>query len=298
MKLATTIADFFPFGSNVEESIEAVVEAGFRYIDYSFSYDYRTGSGLLGDRPEAFAKKLLKMADEKGFRFVQAHSPLGRPFAENAEPFIDATKRSIETAAMLGIPNIVVHSGYLNGLSKEETFKRNKEFYSSLLETAEKCDINILTENFDKMESGGCYWVDSAEDVKELADFIDHPRLKICWDIGHGNLQELPQHEALALIKDRLAALHVQGNFGLSDDHVMPFTGTVNMESVMNGLLDIGFDGYFTFEADGMLNTWRRRKYDKDTRLQTYPIEFAKRLESLKYDMGKYVLEQYDCFEE
>lgn len=78
----------------------------------------------------------------------------------------------------------------------------------------------------------------------------------------------------------------------------MPFTGTVNMESVMNGLLDIGFDGYFTFEADGMLNTWRRRKYDKDTRLQTYPIEFAKRLESLKYDMGKYVLEQYDCFEE
>ena len=298
MKLATTTADFFPFGLNVEQSIDAVTEAGFRYIDYSFSYDYRTKTGLLGEDPKAFAEKLLKMSEKSGFKFVQSHSPLGRPFAADAEGFIEATKQSIETASWLGIPNIVVHSGYLKGLSKEETFKRNKAFYEELLKTAEKCNINILTENFDKMENGDCYWIDCAEDLKELVEYIDHPLLKACWDIGHGNMQELPQHEALALLKPYVAALHIQGNFGLSDDHIMPFMGTINMESVMNGLIDIGFDGYFTFEADGMLNTWRRRKYDKDTRLATYPVEFAKRFESIKYDMGRYVLEQYDCFSE
>ena len=298
MKLATTTGDFFPFGLNVKESISAVAEAGFKYIDYSFSYDYRTGTGLLGDDYKAFAKELLKMADNLGVKFVQAHSPLGRPFAENSEPFIAATKRSIEAAALLGIPNIVVHSGYLKGLTKEETFKRNKEFYDNLLKLTDEFDINILTENYDKMENDSCYWVDSAEDVKELVQYINHPRLKICWDIGHGNLHDLPQHEAMAMLRDHIVAFHMQGNFGLSDDHVFPFMGTINMESVMNGLLDIGFNGYFTFEADSMLYTWRRRKYDKDTRLQTYPVEFAKRLESLKYDMGKYVLEQYNCFEE
>lgn len=298
MKLATTTGDFFHFGLNVEESINAVTEAGFKYIDYSFTYDFRTKTGLLGENPKAFAEKLLKMADASGFKFVQSHSPLGRPLAEGSEDFIEATKQSIETASWLGIPNIVVHSGYLKGLSKKETFKRNKKFYEELLKTAEKCNINILTENFDKMTDNGCYWVDCAEDLKELVEYINHPLLKACWDIGHGNMQELPQHKALALLGSHVAALHIQGNFGLSDDHVMPFTGTVNMDSVMNGLLDIGFNGYFTFEADGMLNTWRRRKYEKDTRLAIYPVEFAKRFENIKYDMGKYVLEQYNCFEE
>ena len=40
MKLATTTGDFFRYGYNDEQSISAVVEAGFKYIDYSFSYDF------------------------------------------------------------------------------------------------------------------------------------------------------------------------------------------------------------------------------------------------------------------
>lgn len=300
MKLATTTADFFRYGLDDIESILAVKEAGFKHIDYSFSHDFACHTGLLGDNWKQFAEKLLEIAETGEIDFVQAHSPLGRPlvFNEQHEDFISATRQSIEAAAYIGIKNIVVHSGYRPHISKEENFRLNKEFYEDLLETAEKCNINILTENYEKMNSDDCYWADSAAEVAELADFINHPRLKVCWDTGHGNMMPTPQHEALALLGDRIAALHVQSNSGLADDHIMPFMGTLNMDSLMHGLIDIGYNGYFTFEADGLLGNWRRNKYEADTRLAVYPLEFAKRFESIMYDMGEYVLKTYDCFEE
>ena len=249
MKLATTTGDFFKYGLNVEESISELLEAGFKYIDYSFSYDYSNRTGLLGDNWKEYAKKLLEMSEQRGFKFVQAHSPLGKPFSDS-EQFIYDTKRSIEAAAALGIPNIVVHSGYLPGLSKAETFAKNKEFYEELLAVAERCNINVLTENFDKMCRADCYWIDNAQDVKELVEYINHPLLKVCWDTGHGNLQQLPQHEALSLLGSSVAAVHIQDNAGDYDDHILPFCGTLSIDSVMQGLKEIGFNGYFTFEAD------------------------------------------------
>ena len=256
---------------------------------------------MLGDNWKKYADELLDMAEEKNFKFVQSHSPLGRPlvFDEEHEQFIADTKRSIEASAYLGIKNIVVHSGYAKGMSKEETFKQNLSFYQELLLYAEKYNINILTENFNKMCSKDYYWIDSAETIKELVDYINHPLLKVCWDAGHGNLQELPQDKAISLLGDDLVALHIQDNFGYSDDHLMPFLGTLNIDSLMHGLLDIGYKGYFTFEAGNTpLSANRRRKYEQDNRCINLPIKFRKQFEKILYDIGKYILTQYNCFEE
>lgn len=183
------------------------------------------------------------MADERGLKLVQAHSPLGRPlvFDDEHEEFVRLTKQSITAAAYLGIPNIVVHSGYAKDMPKAETFKQNKLFYEDILKVAEKHGITVLTENFNKMFDEHYYWVDSAEDLSELIEYIDHPLLKACWDVGHGNLQELPQHEALKMLGDKVRALHIQDNMGNDDHHTFPFTGTLNFDSIMHGLQDINY---------------------------------------------------------
>ena len=49
MKLATTTSAFMNFGVNGEESVGAVADAGFKYIDYSFGYDFHGKTGLLGN---------------------------------------------------------------------------------------------------------------------------------------------------------------------------------------------------------------------------------------------------------
>jgi sugar phosphate isomerase/epimerase len=226
---------------------------------------------------------------------------LGRPLLENGSntEFVKFTKRSIEAAGYLGIPNIVVHTGYLPNISKEENFRRNKIFYEELLALTEKYDINILAENFDKMRRKDYYWIDSAEDLNEFVDFVNHPHLKVCWDTGHGNMQTLPQHEALKVLGKKVAALHVQDNMGYHDDHIIPFLGTLNIDSLMNGLKEINYDGYFTFEATNIpFVSERRKKTDYNEICSKLPVEFRKKFELILYDIGKFVLTQYACFDE
>ena len=301
MKLATTTSDFAAYGLNGEESVAAIADAGFKYIDYSFGCDFAGKTGLLCDNWQKNADRLLKLADERGLKFVQAHSPLGRPLVcdDEHDEFIRLTKQSIEAAAYLGIPNIVVHSGYAKDMPREETFKQNKLFYQDVLKVAEKHGITVLTENFNKMFDEHYYWVDSAEDLLELIEYVNHPLLKACWDVGHGNLQELPQHEALKILGDNVRALHIQDNMGNDDHHTFPYTGTLNFDSIMHGLQDINYKGYFTFEADNMPSSpARRRKFEADTRCLRLPLEFRKRYETILYDIGKFILTQYNCFEE
>ncbi len=301
MKLATTTCDFVKYGLNPKQSIEEILAAGFKNVDYSFGYDHKNRQGFYSDNWQKYGDELLKMSDEKGFHFVQSHAPMGFPIRcdEHQKQFIEDTKRSIEAAAYLGIPNIVVHAGHVQGITKEENFRLNKIFYQDILKTAEKSGILVLTENFNKMGIENYYWPDNAYDICELVDYIDHPLLKLCWDTGHGNQQTLPQYDALKLLGDRVAAIHVQDNMGFLDDHIMPFFGTLNVDSLMQGLLDTGYKGYFTFEADSIpLNPARRRADSKITKTTTLPLDFGRKIEVLLYEAGKYLLTEYDCFEE
>lgn len=101
MKLATTTSDFSSYDLDGYASTKAIAEAGFRYIDYSFQYDYDRKSGLQADNWKPYADELLKLADERGLKFVQAHSPMGSPLVKNGqyESFMQLTKQSIEAAA-------------------------------------------------------------------------------------------------------------------------------------------------------------------------------------------------------
>ena len=67
----------------------------------------------------------------------------------------------------------------------------------------------------------------------------------------------------------------------------------------MNGLLDIGYNGYFTFEVGGIfLPAAKRRVYERDTRLAGAPLALRLAMERYLYELGKCVLESYNCFEE
>ncbi len=300
MKLATTISDFGKYSNDQEVLIRYLSECGFKYIDYNFGIDYKNGSGFFDDF-DAQVDRMKALADELDIKFVQSHAPMGTPIVKNEkyESFIECNITCIKACAKLSIPNLVVHSGYEKGISKEECFKRNKEFYDRLLPYATEYSVDILTENFNKMWDPETYWIDNAQELRELVDYIDHPLLNVCWDIGHGNLQSTPQHEALKILGDKVHALHVQDNYNRADSHKAPFFGTTNWDSVMHGLKEIGYNGYFTFESDNLLTgAHAKRAFDQDSRLLVPPVEFQLTLEKLLYDIGKYILTSYDCFEE
>lgn len=301
MKLATTTGDFGAYGLSQEESVRYIRKAGFRCADYNFVSDFAAKSGFFSDNWRTYGARMNAVAGEIGVEWVQAHSPMGRPLIcdEAHADFIAGTKRCIEACALLGIPNLVVHSGYVQGISKEECFERNRAFYLDLLTVAETCGVNILVENFNRMCVDGMYWIDNAPDLRAMVDYVDHPLFHACWDVGHANMQEMPQSDALRIVGEHVYALHVQDNFGNDDSHMAPFCGTTNMDDLMHGLLDIGYRGYFTFESGNIFRPARaRRQYEADTRLAQAPLGLRLKAEELIYEIGRYTLEAYGCFEE
>lgn len=299
MKLATTTGDFGAYTSSQEESMRYICQAGFRFLDYNFGLDYAHKNGVYAADWKEHIERVRRQEDALSAKFIQAHSPMGAPIAEGNDEFVDATIRCIEACGLLGIPNIVVHSGYAHGISKEETFERNKVFYAKLFPVAEQYGVNILVENFNKMCVDGMYWIDSAADQRALIDYVDHPLFHGCWDAGHGNMQETPQDESLRILGCHVYALHVQDNLGTNDSHLAPFCGSLNMDALMHGLLDIDYKGYFTFEAGNIfLPPSRRRPFEKDKRLLRAPLELRIQAEKLLYEIGRCTLSAYDCYEE
>jgi len=300
MKLATTTTDFRGFVPTQEEAVRHIRQAGFRFADYNFGIDYAQHNGAYSEGWRIYMARMNVLADELGMQYVQAHAPMGSPIkrGEGYKPFIDATIRCIECCAILGIPNLVVHSGYERGITKEEAFERNSLFYSPLLDCAEQYGVNVLVENFNKMSDPEIYWIDNAPDLRALIDYINHPLFHACWDTGHGNMQEMPQHESLRILDKHVYALHVQDNLGNTDAHLAPFFGSLNLDSLMHGLQEIGYKGYFTFEACRIfLPASARRPYDADTRLKQVSLGILDKAEALLYEIGKFALESYDCFE-
>ena len=299
MKLATTTSDFHDYTHSQTECLGYIREAGFRYADYSFGLDRAHRMGVYADNYEAYLHEVSTAADRLGIRLVQAHSPMGTPLTDPDGSFLADTIRSVDACGAWGIPNLVVHSGYTRGLDRQETLIANKAFFAPILERAERYGVNILVENFNIMCVPGLYWIDNATDLRVLIDLVDHPLFHAVWDAGHANLQEMPQDEELRILGSHVRALHIQDNSGDTDSHLLPFLGTMSMDALMNGLKDIGYNGYFTFEVGGIFTPPdKKRPFEKDTRLQKAPLALKRAAEGYLYELGRCVLEAYGCFEE
>ena len=82
-----------------------------------------------------------------------------------------------------------------------------------------------------------------------LIDACNDPGVGACWDFGHGNFIFQDQREQLRLLGKRLKATHVDDNYGKADEHMFPFHGSVDWHAVIPVLVEIGYEGDFTFET-------------------------------------------------
>ena len=306
MKIATTTGDFDFYCSTDEARIRELHRAGFRYIDLNM-YCFTPDCEYMQDGWQAAVLHVKHVAESLGMQFVQAHSQGGNPLSDDPA-HVDflrrATIRSIEICQLLGIPNTVVHNGLSKGISREEWFERNRDFYATLLPTAERCGVNVLCENSTKANMKDSYFINSGKDMRAFIDYVGHPLVHGCWDTGHANCEGSQYDEIMALGQE-LYAIHYNDNHGIKDDHVAPFLGRLNHDEVMQALLDVGYTGYFTLECCSSLiqyNQWtgKRRRFreeDATQRLREPQLFMQRHMEAMMYETARWMLETYGIFE-
>lgn len=301
MKIATTIGEVYSWVNSPAEAIEMYVGSGFKYLDFSFyTFVLAENHPFMSDGWRDMILAAKEKADSLGFKFVQAHSPAVHVLsAASFDRNVEGTVRSIEACAMLGIKNTVIHTGGDSKLRypqhKKEYFEANRPFLEALIPAMEKFGVSVLLENSCEKNTNGAYFPMTGKDLNDFLEFIDHPLYGACWDVGHGHIQGLDPHDEIVELGSNLKAVHIHDNAADRDAHVLPFTETFDMDSMIRGFIDSGFGGYFTFESDGFMKYGSR----KDTSPLAHPPKALKK-ESLKllYQVGKISLDTYGIFEE
>lgn len=304
MKIATSTCDFAKVCTNDADRVRALYDCGFRYIDLSLYDGAREDWEYFAPDWREQIEALRALAESLGMKFVQAHAPGGNPLTSKPDQYdllVRATARSLEICQLLGIKNNVYHAGWRSKIEKDDYFRENRRFVEDLIPVMERTGVNLCVENSTKANMKDMYYFFDGEDMAEFIDWIGHPQLKACWDTGHANI-EGHQYKDIVALGDRLTALHINDNLGEKDQHMHPYIGTLNIDEVMHGLLDSGFNGYFTFECQSVVQHkyWlhKRHVYEADTRALNPSLGITKKMTEVTLEIGKYVLSQYNCLEE
>lgn len=308
MKLATTTGDFDSYLDDDVDRLRKVAAAGFRYVDLSMYSGDAPGWAYAGEDWEKKVDELGNEAAKLGVKFVQAHAPgVNLLDAGEMKHGLFALSRSFEVCARLGIENNVVHTGFSGDYlydrpeDKERYFAANYAVIKELFPVLEKTGVNFLIENTTKVNMGKLWFFITGSEMKEFIGYCNHPLIHAVWDVGHAAI-EGHQYQDIVDLGDDLRALHIHDNRA-KDHHELPLTGMTNYDEILTALIQIGYKGYFTFEADNVFYGFKRLR--RHPELQTYgsrftaaPLKLREMAEKLLYEIGKYILQTYDLFEE
>lgn len=84
-----------------------------------------------------------------------------------------------------------------------------------------------------------------------LVHFLDHvlesSGVGICLDFGHAHMDG-DLVDAIETVSEHLVTTHVHDNRGRTDDHLVPFEGTIDWPGALTAIQKVGYEGTFLLE--------------------------------------------------
>ncbi len=228
--------------------VDYFAEVGLPGIDMSFESLCK-----LEDSAHAVLYGVLRRAREKQLELPLCHLSFYMPDPKNAVLMARYQKElmgGIDAAAMMGIPLAVIHpiAWYSRECTYGDWVRANMAFLSPLADYAKAKNVRLLIENMpSERESPDDHLYGScALNISALAQKLG---VGVCWDTGHAHISGFKQSEQLAVLRDKLDAIHIHDNDGKKDAHLLPFEGTVDWEDVAAGLKSCNFKGVMSVEV-------------------------------------------------
>ncbi len=257
----------------IDAGYAAIRAAGFDAVDLNLSYPYKWSDLDRGiktdyyddDKIYPYADAMKAGADKYGIEIVQAHAPAPlyvRNSAEGGKNVQNDVRKCIEVCGHIGCPRLVVHplcdaKASFPSMTKEQEYKANMEFYTSIIPLLKKNRVICCLENMwsidlrtRKAYASVCSEIhETIRYIDELNAIAGERLFGFCLDIGHLILVGQDPLYWIEKLGDRLETLHTHDNDGMNDEHTIPYMGFVNWEHFVFGLRKIGYKGALSFEA-------------------------------------------------
>jgi sugar phosphate isomerase/epimerase len=211
--------------------------------------------------PSAVAD-LQQWLAEAGAELHSVHAPVGESFAAgrwqgplslgSTDPDLRAravaeAARALHIARRIPYRVLVTHLGVPRWAPRAATDNGRdaaRRSIEELLEIAEPLDVRVALEVFpNELSRAG-----------SLVHFIEHALdatgVGICLDVGHARLDG-DLMETIELVAEHLMTVEVHDNRGRTDDHLVPFEGSIDWPSALTSVQKVGYDGPLILEIGG-----------------------------------------------
>lgn len=148
---------------------------------------------------------------------------------------MDEIKRSLELADQVTPEYVVLHFGNPGQEFHPVAFDHA---YALIREIRAFSGVRVMVENIPND-------ISTIQRINEFKAVADVPEIGICYDTGHGHLQNVTdgfQH---------INTTHIHDNNGIDDEHLWPFEGTMNWPAFIEKLVLAHYSGPLVFEARG-----------------------------------------------
>src|SRR4029077_1508627 len=83
--------------------------------------------------------------------------------------------------------------------------------------------------------------------VHFVEEDLEVPDVGVCLDFGHAHMDG-DLLDAIETVSGHLITTHVHDNRGRTDDHLVPFDGTIDWPAAMTAIQKVGYDQTLLFE--------------------------------------------------
>jgi sugar phosphate isomerase/epimerase len=195
---------------------------------------------------------------EAGLTLHGVHAPIGESFtggrwgpplsfattdADARALALDETERALQIARRIPCQVLVVHLGVPRwqpgaAQNSRDAARRGVEALEKL---AEPLGVQIAIEVIPNELSRAASLVHFVEDV------LDSSSAGICLDFGHAHMDG-DVVDAIETVSEHLLTTHVHDNRGKTDDHLVPFDGTIDWPGALTTVQKVGYDGTLLLE--------------------------------------------------
>ncbi len=231
----------FPGNLPIPRQLEIYAEYGFRAFEYN-GLPRHTGQEL-----ETFRKKMDELKMSMGVFVVNSGGWKGDAMCDARfhEGFLKDTRRAVEIHNIIGNECATVCSGLaVRDLSEEQQTRNCIEALKRAGEIVEKTRMILVLEPLNIRVDHAGYFVVFSEHAHRIISAVNHPNVRILFDMYHQQISEGNLINHLRKYWDWIAYFQVGDVPGRRE----PGTGEVNWRNVFRAIHEKGFQGILGME--------------------------------------------------
>ncbi|HWC00104.1 MAG TPA: TIM barrel protein [Bryobacteraceae bacterium] len=164
---------------------------------------------------------------------------------ENHTRIEAAVRESIDQAAAVGAPNVILLSGERKGLSDEKGLDNCVLFMNKVKAHAEDKGVTLCLELLNSKVNHPDYQCDHTPWGVEVCKRAGSPRIKLLYDIYHMQIME---GDVIRTIRENIAYIGHFHTAGVPGRHEIDDRQELNYAPIAKAIVETGFTGYLAHE--------------------------------------------------